>query len=174
MIINRDILIESDRLSIRKLTMDMCYDIHQNSLDEDNRRFVPDEVFETLEVATEVVKSLIESYEDEEGPFVFAIFRKIDNANIGYIQLVKIDLGWEIGYHIAKRYTGNGYATEAVKLFLDYLKDNTDYKEIYGVALSANKASRRVLQKSGFELFFEGTDFYQGKKRKIIKSIIRL
>ena len=34
--INRDILIESDRLSIRKLTMGMCYDIHQNSLDEDN------------------------------------------------------------------------------------------------------------------------------------------
>ena len=171
---NNDVLIESERLSIRKLTMDMCFDIHKNSLDEDNRRFVPDEVFETLEIATEVVKDLIDSYESEDGPFVFAIIRKEDNANLGYIQLVKIDLGWEIGYHIAKQYTGNGYATESVMLFLDYLKYNTEYKEIYGVALSANKASRRVLEKCGFELFFEGIDFYQGKKRKIIKTVKKL
>ena len=172
--ITNDVLIESNRLSIRKLNMDMCFDIHKNSLDEDNRRFVPDEVFETIEVATEVVESLIASYEDEDGPFVFAIIRKEDNVNLGYIQLVKIDLGWEIGYHIAKQYTGNGYATESVMLFLDYLKDNTEYKEIYGVALSANKASRRVLEKCGFELFFEGIDFYQGKKRKIIKTVKKL
>ena len=117
--INNDVLIESERLSIRKLTMDMCFDIHKNSLDEDNRRFVPDEVFETLEIATEVVKDLIDSYESEDGPFVFAIIRKEDNANLGYIQLVKIDLGWEIGYHIAKQYAGNGYATESLMLFLD-------------------------------------------------------
>lgn len=109
--IKNDVLIESNRLSIRKLNMDMCFDIHKNSLDEDNRRFVPDEVFETIEVATEVVKDLIDSYENDDGPFVFAIIRKEDNANLGYIQLVKIDLGWEIGYHIAKQYTGNGYAT---------------------------------------------------------------
>ena len=172
--INNDVLIESERLSIRKLTMDMCFDIHKNSLDEDNRRFVPDEVFETLEIATEVVKDLIDSYESEDGPFVFAIIRKEDNANLGYIQLVKIDLGWEIGYHIAKQYTGNGYATESVMLFLDFLKYNTEYKDIYGVALSANKASRRVLEKCGFELFFEGVDFYQGKKRKIIKTVKKL
>lgn len=174
MIINADILIESDRLSITKLNMDMCFDIHKNSLDEDNRKFVPDEVFDTLEAAKEVVQDLIASYDSEDGPYVFAIIRKIDNVNLGYVQLVKIDIGWEIGYHIAKQYTGNGYATEAVELFLNYLRDNSDLKEIYGVALADNKASRRVLEKCGFELFFEGIDFYQGEKRKIIKTIRKL
>ena len=174
MIINENVLIEGDRLSITKLNMDMCFDIHKNSLDEDNRRFVPDEVFETLEIAKEVVQDLIDSYESEDGPYVFAIIRKIDDVNLGYIQLVKIDLGWEIGYHIAKQYTSQGYATEAVKLFLDYLKDNSDYKKIYGVALSDNMASRRVLEKCDFKLFFEGIDFYQGEKRKIIKTIRKL
>ena len=29
----------------------MAYDVHKNSLDEDNRKFVPDEVFETIEEA---------------------------------------------------------------------------------------------------------------------------
>ena len=84
---------------------------------------------------------------------------------------MKIEEGWEIGYHIAKLYTGHGYATEAVNLFVEYLKKSTDLKEIYGVALASNKASRRVLEKTGFKLYFEGSAPYQGRKRKVIKSI---
>ena len=114
---------------------------------------------------------IIKNYDSEDGPFVYAIIRKEDKANIGYVQLVKIDDGWEIGYHIAKEYTRCGYATEAVNLFLQYLKNNTNLKEIYGVALASNKASRRVLEKCGFNLIFEGVSLYQGKRRKIIKTI---
>jgi hypothetical protein len=36
--------IKSERLLITELTMEMVRDIQKNSLDEDNRRFVPDEV----------------------------------------------------------------------------------------------------------------------------------
>lgn len=168
------IITSSKRLVIVHMTNDMAYDIWQNSLDEDNRRFVPDEVFETLEDAKEVIEQIISCYQSEDGPFIYAILRKNDNANIGYVQLVKIDEGWEIGYHIAKIYTGNNYATEALLAFLDYLKTSTDLKEVFGVALFTNVASRRVLQKCGFEVFFEGVGMYQGRKRKIIKSIKKL
>ena len=34
-------LLETDRLRITELTMDMATDVHKNSLDEDTRRFVP-------------------------------------------------------------------------------------------------------------------------------------
>lgn len=164
-------MVESLRLKITKLDSSMYYDIHRNSLDEDNRRFVPDEVFETVEDAQEVVYQLIENYNSEDGPFVYAIIRKEDNKNIGYVQLVKIEEGWEIGYHIAKDFTGSGYATEAVNAFLKYLKENKGIKEIYGVALADNLASRRVLEKCGFKLIFEGQGIYQGNPRKIIKTI---
>ena len=152
----------------------MANDVYLNSLDEDNRRFVPDEVFETLEIATDVVNSLIECYGSEEGPFVYAVIRNNDQANIGYVQLVQIEEGWEIGYHIAKQYTNNGYATEALNLFIKYLKENTKIKQIYGVALFDNVASKRVLQKCGFKTYFEGEGLYQGSQRKIIKSIKEL
>lgn len=152
----------------------MYYDVWQNSLDEDNRRFVPDEVFETLEDAKEVVDQLISCYDTEEGPFVYAVIRNNDYANIGYVQLIQIEEGWEIGYHIAKKYTGNGYATEAVKLFLNFLRDNTGVKDLYGIALADNKASRRVLEKCGFILFFEGRGQYQGRERKIIRTLIKI
>ena len=171
---NHKQLISNDIISICYMDKTMYFDVWQNSLDENNRRFVPDEVFETLEIATEVVNDLIDAYQSEDGPFVYAVIRNEDEVNLGYVQLVKIDLGWEIGYHIAKQYNGNGYASSAVKLFLVYLKQNTNYDEIYGVALADNLASRRVLEKNGFELIFEGIDWYQGEKRKIIKTIKKL
>ena len=152
----------------------MCFDVWKNSLDENNRKYVPDEVFETLEEATEVVDSIIESYNSEDGPFIYAVIRNSDKANIGYVQLVKILEGWEIGYHIAQLYCGHGYATEAVSLFINYLKHEGRVNELYGIALANNKASRRVLEKNGFELIFEGKGIYQGKPRKIIKTIYYL
>ena len=169
-----NLLIKDDVLSIVKMDETMYQDVWQNSLDEDNRRFVPDEVFETLEETKEVVDYLIKCYQSEDGPFVFAVFRNKDNKNLGYVQLIKIDLGWEIGYHIAKDYSSKGYATNAVRLFLKYIKDNLSLKEIYGIALADNIASRKVLEKNGFELFFEGKDLYQGKPRNIIKTIRQL
>lgn len=165
-------IVTSDNiLSIVHIDKSMCHDIWQNSLDENNRRFVPDEVFETLEDATEIVNFIIDSYRNENGPFIYAIIRNSDHSDIGYVQLVKIEEGWEIGYHIAEKYTGKGYATHAVKLFLTYLKDNTDIKEVYGIALADNIASRRVLTKTGFILYYEGEGPYQGEQRNIIKTI---
>ena len=171
---NKQIIIENDRLQIVKMNKSMYFDIYQNSLDKDNRKYVPDEVFDCLEEASEVVNRIISAYGSEDGPFVYSVIRKKDNINLGYVQLVKLEEGWEIGYHIAAIFTGNGYATEAVNLFIKYIQNNTNVKQIFGIALAANKASRRVLEKCGFELIYEGIGLYQGRKRKIIKTIKHL
>lgn len=47
-------LLETERLIITEFTPDMAQAVHENSLDEDNRRFVPDEVFETVEDAAAI------------------------------------------------------------------------------------------------------------------------
>ena len=171
---NKAIIAEDDKLQIVKMNQSMYYDVYKNSQDDNNRKFVPDEVFDSLEETSEVVNQIINSYDSENGPFIYAVIRKKDGANLGYVQLIKIEEGWEIGYHIAEIYTGNGYATEAVNLFLDCIKNNTNLKQIIGIALASNKASRRVLEKCGFELIYEGTGLYQGRKRKIIKTIKHL
>lgn len=171
---NKAVIADNDKLQIVKMNQSMYCDVYKNSQDDNNRKYVPDEVFDSLEEASEVVNQIINSYDSEDGPFVYAVIRKKDSANLGYVQLVKIEEGWEIGYHIAQIYTGDGYATEAVNLFLNYIKNNTSLKQIIGIALAANKASRRVLEKCEFELIYEGTGLYQGRKRKIIKAIKRL
>ena len=171
---NKSVIADNDRLQIVKMNQSMYCDVYKNSQDDNNRKYVPDEIFDSLEEACEVVNQIINSYDSEDGPFVYAVIRKKDSANLGYVQLVKIEEGWEIGYHIAQIYTGNGYATEAVNLFLNHIKNNTSLKQIIGIALAANKASRRVLEKCGFEFLHEGNGLYQGRKRKIVKMIKRL
>ena len=171
---NNNVLIKNELLTIKKMDSSMYEDVWKNSLDENNRRFVPDEVFETLEEAKEVVDQIILFYENEHGPFIYAVIRNSDNKNLGYVQLVKIDEGWEIGYHIAKEYCGNGYASDAVKLFLEYLKKENKIEIVYGIALMDNVASRRVLEKNGFTQFFIGKGLYQGQERDIVKTIKRL
>ena len=164
---------ETNRLLITEFTPDMAQEVHLNSLDEDNRRFVPDEVFETLEEAQETVDFLIEAYESGAGPFVYPVIRKNDQANIGYVQACRVEEGFEIGYHIAKAYTGNGYATEAVAAFLPLICRQLDTQEIWGVVLEENKASHRVLEKSGFGLVFRGIASYQGEDRELRKYLYR-
>lgn len=65
--------IETERLYITEFTLDMAEAVHKNSLDEDNRRFVPDEVFETVDDAYETIEYLISQYNGGEGPFVLLL-----------------------------------------------------------------------------------------------------
>ena len=55
-------------------------------------------------------------------------------------------------------------------VFSLFLKEKTDIKEIYGVCLEDNVASKRVLEKSGFDIFYIGEGLYQGENRRIVKS----
>ena len=102
-------LIETERLIITEFTLDMAEIVQANSVDEDNRRFVPDEVWETVEEAGETLEFLISRYRSAEGPFVYPVIVKETRDNVGYVQLCPIDDGnWEIGYHIVKNHTGIG------------------------------------------------------------------
>ena len=163
----------TDRLRITCFSPDMARDVHLNSLDADVRRFVPDEVFETEEDACKAVSALIAAYDGSEGPYVHPSLL-MDGTNIGYVQLVKTDAGWEIGYHIAKPYTGCGYAAEAVRAFLPEIMKRMALNRVLGVCLAENAASRWVLEKCGFTLFYEGMGPYQGYQRQICKYLYHL
>ena len=168
------IIIETERLIITEFTPDMASAVQENSVDEDNKRFVPDEVWETKEEAEETLEFLISQYGSFDGPLVYPIILKETTDNIGYVQLFPIDDGkWEIGYHIAKKYTGNGYATEAVKAFLPVISKRVNIGEIHGICLADNKASLSVMRKCGFENLFTGIGLYQGKEHEIVKNVWR-
>ena len=166
--------IETTRLIITEFTMDMARDVHLNSLDEDNRRFVPDEVFETVEDAAETVEFLMGVYENGNGPLVYPVTLK-DDTYIGYVQAVPFDDGtWEVGYHIGGNYTRQGYATEAVTAFLPVIMKQIGITEMTGICLADNKASAKVMERCGFIKLYQGNGNYQGEEREICKFVYYL
>lgn len=164
--------IETERLMICRFDLSMAESVHRNSLDEDNRRFVPDEVFETVEDARETIEFLMSMYESEDGPFVYPVLLK-DGTNVGYVQLAPLEEGFEVGYHIGKEYTCNGYATEALKSFLKEIMPKRKLDIVYGICVSENLASKKVLEKSGFIKEYEGIGEYQGESRPIVRYVWR-
>ena len=167
--------IKTSRLTIKTFSLDMAQSVYENSQDDDIRRFVPDEVYDSVEEARAAIEFLISRYNSADGPFVYLIIKNDGGKNIGYVQLCKLEEegGWEIGYHIAKQFTGQGYATEAVKAFLPAMAQKLNIKEVYGICLAENIASVRVLEKCGFVQVYQGSGNYQGKEAEIIKTVWR-
>ena len=163
--------IRTPRLTITRFNLDMAQIVYGNSQDDDTRRFVPDEVYDSAEEDREAIEFLMSRYDSADGPFVYPVLTN-GGKNIGYVQLCRLDDGkWEIGYHIAKDFTGKGFATEAVKAFLPVIAQNQNLKEVYGICLAENLASIRVLEKCGFRQIYKGLGNYQGQEAQIIKAI---
>jgi len=57
----------------------------------------------------------------------------------------------EVGYWLGKPYQGKGYATEAVRALIDHAFGDIGYDALQSSARVTNPASRRVLEKCGFQ-----------------------
>ncbi len=57
----------------------------------------------------------------------------------------------ELGYWLGHRYWGHGYGTEAVRALVDYAFGEMEYESLQAGARVSNPASRRVLEKCGFQ-----------------------
>ena len=91
---------------------------------------------------------------DETKTFAFAI--ALEDEVIGSIGVFRCDnihfRTAELGYYIGEPYWGKGYATGAVRQICQYVFANTDIIRIFAEPFAHNTASRRVLEKAGFQL----------------------
>jgi RimJ/RimL family protein N-acetyltransferase len=73
-------------------------------------------------------------------------------AVIGAVGLSQLDRHPpEIGYWLGIKYWGKGYATEAARAMIDHAFSDRDCEAIQAAARVTNPASRRVLEKCGFQ-----------------------
>ena len=158
---NEKTLIETDRLVVRKLSINDSEFLFKYSQEEITKKELPDEVFENIIEAKEMVECFISNYNDKY-PLVYGIILKEKNIIIGHISLSKIDRGTEIGYAIATAYQNNGYMSEIITPFTYWIKNILKLEKIYGIAKSENTASWKVLEKNGFELEEEINKNYFG------------
>jgi ribosomal-protein-alanine N-acetyltransferase len=81
---------------------------------------------------------------------------KKDGSKIGYIGTHLFGGLLEVGYALVPAERGRGYATEAVKIMVDYLFLSRDIVRIGSATHVENKASQKVLENAGFTR--EGTE----------------
>src|SRR5215472_4227655 len=85
------------------------------------------------------------------GEIVFLIARR-GGAVIGACGIARFgEEAPEIGYWLGVPFWGQGYAIEAVRALLDHAFDDLGYDVVAGGARVSNPASRRVLEKCGFQ-----------------------
>ena len=112
--------------------------------------------------------SLLSAYRDSDR--MLAIRLKKTGRLIGI--LIRCDEtadSCEIGYGIGSAYWNKGYATEAVKRFLDCLLNEKGFQTVYASFFTGNDASRRVMEKCGMRYcrFSEKELSYLGVERDL-------
>jgi len=99
--------------------------------------------------AIEDAEQFIAAVNKREGEACFVI--TLDGAPIGMCSVDLREDGPELGYWLGVAYWGRGFATEAVRALIDYAFDDLEHDTLISGARVNNPASRRVLEKCGFQ-----------------------
>jgi RimJ/RimL family protein N-acetyltransferase len=99
--------------------------------------------------AIEDAEQFIAAVNKREGEACFAV--TLDGAPIGVCSVDLREDGPELGYWLGVPYWGRGFATEAVRALIDHAFGDLEHETLISGARVNNPASRRVLEKCGFQ-----------------------
>lgn len=141
------------RLSIRDFTTPDISAVHEYASDPEVTRWStwgPN----TLEQTTSFVEDAAQAHLNSERS-AYSLAAVLDGNAIGSVAVWTIDPydhNGELGYTFHRTYWGNGYATEAVSLLLEFGFNALQLERIGATCHPGNIGSIRVLEKSGFTL----------------------
>ena len=144
--------IETERLILRKITLDDAEDMYLYASDEEVTRYVTWDTHSSLSDTIAFINTFLSQYHVPWG-----IELKENGKFIGTVHFV----WWqpehhsaEIGYVLSKKYWGKGLITEAARAIISLGFENINLVRIQARCFVKNKASERVMQKLGMS--FEG------------------
>jgi RimJ/RimL family protein N-acetyltransferase len=99
--------------------------------------------------AIEDAEQFIAAVNTREGEACFAV--TLDGAPIGVCSVDLREDGPELGYWLGVPFWGRGLATEAARALIDHAFGDLEHETLISGARVNNPASRRVLEKCGFQ-----------------------
>lgn len=137
-------------ITIRKFTLDDTESTFVYSSDFENTHYMLMVPHKSIEETGNFLLKCIKEYEKENPEYLsFAVV--LDSRHIGEVFAYLSEKEADIGWLIDKRYWGNGYATEAAKLLVEYLKTERKRDDIVAYCDARNLASQKVMQNIGME-----------------------
>lgn len=145
--------LESKRLRTRRLTLEDVELWSEFFEDKDATEFLPSiDFFSTKEQSEYWIKRQLDRYRDNRYGLQ-ALIDKETNEFVGQCGLLLQEVEGipqiEVGYHIFKKFWGQGYATEAAKLFIAFGFEHNQASSLIAIIDIRNIRSQQVAHKSG-------------------------
>ncbi len=144
--------IEGERVVLRAITQDDADSLRELTENETVYRYLPTFLFEKKYDSMEYV---IDHLYDEcfRESIILGIYMKEAFCGIAEMYGFRDEIHKiSVGYRLLERYWGQGIASEALKMMINYLYDETDIEIITASTMIENRASAKVLEKNGFDL----------------------
>ncbi|MBW4494589.1 MAG: GNAT family N-acetyltransferase [Oscillatoria princeps RMCB-10] len=170
--------LETDRLLLRKMTMEDAADMFEYASNPDVAKFTTWRAHKSVEDSELFLRAVMDEYRKHE-PSSWGIEEKFERKLIGtcgFANWSPSDFRGEIGYALSRKYWGKGYMTEAVRAAIDFGFRTLQLNRIEARCEIKNIASARVMEKAGmrFEGILRQHAFYKGAFRDLkMYSILR-
>lgn len=167
--------IRTERLLLRKYRISDGEILYRNiGSDDELSKYTQWNPYRTYEMSRETVERFIKQYEDQHfyGWLIEADGRMA--GIIGAYDYEPSDNSIEVGFTIERGSWGKGYASEALKAVIRYLKEQEKIWRIHAWCASENMASARVMQKAGMKqtaIQKEGLEIGNHKYDKLIYEV---
>jgi RimJ/RimL family protein N-acetyltransferase len=146
-----DTVIETERMRLRKFTLDDAAAFLDLNSDPDVVRYAEKRVMKSLDEALVALQTAPLADYEKYGYGRLAIILKDNEELIGFCGikfLPELSLN-ELGYRLKKNYWGRGLATEAAQATLDYARDELLLDYVIALIVEGNVASVGVVDKLG-------------------------
>ncbi|WP_299161132.1 GNAT family N-acetyltransferase [uncultured Tenacibaculum sp.] len=145
--------LESERLIIREAKINdapFYFNLFNNP---DWIQFIGDKNLKSIKETESYLKDTLLKNLQTNGLGFFTVILKDTNQPIGTstaLQREKLDF-IDIGYAFLPEARNKGYAAEATKLIIKYVRTTFKQEKVYAFTMPKNKASQKLLEKLGFK-----------------------
>ena len=146
-----EIIIETERLTLRKVTLDDMAELFKMESTPEVNKYTGEQVSPSIEdLEAKIKESILKEYK-EVGFGRLAVIEKSSGSFIGCAGLKylpefdQVDLG----YRFMPQYWDKGYGTESSRALLQQGFSELELDRIIAVAMLENKASTKIIEKVG-------------------------
>lgn len=145
-------ILESERLLIRAVKISDAPHYFQLFTDKDWITYISDKGIKSVEETETFLINFKKIHPEKLGLGYFTVFLKKTNKPIGVSTALHRDsLDFiDVGYGFLPDARGKGYATEATKLMLNYIKETFQQEKVLAFTKPKNESSQKLLQNLNF------------------------
>ena len=158
------ILLETERLILRRVSLDDLDKMARLNGDPDVMRYIGDGTVWTRAQSEVRIRRILKVYEIFPGLGLWIGEEKVSRKFVGAYALIYIPKTTEVevGYRLQKSAWGRGLASEGARALVRYGMFELGLDRVVGLTHPANEASKNVLMKAGLQA--RGTGHYYDKE----------